>query len=93
MADIRDFTEAEDAVEDMTDTLYSKAETMKHTAKDLKKQAYHAGTQLRKWADRALDQAEDARHKIEDGIRERPFLSSFALFTAGLLTARMMARK
>lgn len=99
VAEIDEFTASRgvertrETVEDVTDALYSKADDMKHTAKDFKKQAYHAGEKFREWTDTVIDQAEDARHKIEGGIRERPFLSSFALFAAGILTARMMARK
>lgn len=71
----------------------SKADDMKDTAIDLKKQAYHAGIKLRKWVNRAMNQADDTLHKVEDGIRDRPFLSSAALFAAGIITARVITRK
>lgn len=79
--------------EEVEDAVYSKADEMAHTAKDLKKQAYNAGIKLRRWVDGMLDQADTARHKVEGSIRERPFVSSFALFTAGIITARVIAAK
>lgn len=78
--------------EEVAEVFQSKADDMTHTARDLKKQAYHAGIKLRKWLNNALNQADDTRHKIEDGIRDRPFLSSAALFAAGIITARVITR-
>lgn len=66
---------------------------MKDTTDELKKQAYQAGVTFRKWADALWNRAGDTRHKIEENIRERPFVSSLALFTAGIITARIVARR
>lgn len=103
VADLEEFTISPDvspmretgksAIDDVEDAVYSKVDDMTHTAKDLKKQAYNAGIKLRRWVDNMLDQADTTRHRVEGSIRERPLLSSVALFTAGLITARMISAR
>lgn len=78
---------------DAADAIYDKADDMANTAQDLKKQAYKAGAQLREWMGDFRKQADDARYRMEHTIRERPFLSSLAVFAAGIVAAKVLSRK
>lgn len=79
--------------DDIEDTIKLEEDDMAYTAKDLKKQAYTAGIQLRKWVENVKGEASEAQHTAEKVIKERPFLSSLALFTVGIITARILSRK